>query len=163
MMVAMIIGILRTGAAQTSDPSLVLAILNERMVGRSYESFTTCLCAHITATGEFTVASGGHIPPYWNGHEMPLEGSLPLGISAWSLYASTTVQLAVGDRLVFVSDGVVEAQTKSGQLLGFDRTEELSVLPAIQIATAATEFGQVDDITVVSIRYSGAQVGAVSI
>ena len=56
------------------------------------------------------------------------------------------------------SDGVVEAQTKSGELFGFDRTCSISGSPATVIAETARLFGQCDDITVVTVEFSG--VGA---
>ncbi len=65
-----------------------------------------------------------------------------------------------GDRFTFVSDGVVEAQSKSGEILGFDRTRTLSRGPAAAIAEAARTFGQFDDITVVTVAFVGAQVAA---
>jgi serine phosphatase RsbU (regulator of sigma subunit) len=58
-------------------------------------------------------------------------------------------------RLTFISDGVVEARGTHNQLLGFDRTQQLSVLPAAAIAQAAQTHGQADDITVVTIQRKG--------
>jgi serine phosphatase RsbU (regulator of sigma subunit) len=70
-------------------------------------------------------------------------------------YDLITTQLKPGDRLTFVSDGVVEAQSRSGEPLGFDRTQELSTKSAAEIAEIANRFGQVDDITVVTIEFLG--------
>jgi serine phosphatase RsbU (regulator of sigma subunit) len=50
-----------------------------------------------------------------------------------------------------LTDGVVEAQSRSGELFGFERTRNISVQPAAQIAAAAQAFGQIDDITVLCI------------
>jgi serine phosphatase RsbU (regulator of sigma subunit) len=66
------------------------------------------------------------------------------------------VPLHPGDRLTFVSDGVVEAQSKSGELFGFERTLDISREPATRIAEIARAFGQLDDITVVTLEFSGA-------
>jgi serine phosphatase RsbU (regulator of sigma subunit) len=109
-----------------------------------------------------TVANAGHLPPYLNGEEIGVPGSLPLGIVSPAQYELTTMRLVPGDRLTFVSDGVVEAQSqsrsksRSSELFGFDRTREISREPAAQIAAAARAFGQLDDITVVTVGYSGA-------
>jgi serine phosphatase RsbU (regulator of sigma subunit) len=127
-------------------------------MGRSHGGFTTCLAAHITAEGLLTVANAGHVPPYLNGFEIAVPGSLPLGIVAHAQYEITTFKLKPGDRLTFVSDGVVECQAKSGELFGFDRTRALSREPATHIAEAARAFGQLDDITVVTVEYSGAAI-----
>jgi serine phosphatase RsbU (regulator of sigma subunit) len=127
-------------------------------MGRSQGGFTTCLTMHITPEGLVTLANAGHLPPYLNAREIAMPGSLPLGIVAGARYDSITIALAPGDRLTFVSDGVVEAQAKSGELFGFDRTRDISHRPAISIAEAARVFGQRDDITVVTLEYSGAAV-----
>jgi len=60
-------------------------------------------------------------------------------------------QLAPGQTLVLLSDGVPEARSSSGELHGFDRLSALTLLPAPDIASAAQHFGQEDDITVLSL------------
>jgi len=159
MLVSVLVGGLRAEAAHGTDPATILRSLNDRMMGRAHGGFTTCLAAHITAGGLLTVANAGHLPPYLNGEELPVPGSLPLGIIANPDYESTTVQLKAGDQLTFVSDGVVEAKAKllprPGELFGFDLTRALSVFPVQRIADAASGFGQNDDITVVTVEYCG--------
>jgi serine phosphatase RsbU (regulator of sigma subunit) len=66
-------------------------------------------------------------------------------------YIETRFQIAQGDRLTFVSDGVVEATNPQGELYGFDRTQAISTESATQIARTAELFGQEDDITVLSV------------
>ena len=62
-------------------------------------------------------------------------------------------QLAPGDRLLLMSDGVAEAQDAKGHLFGFERIEELLRKPvtAAEVAAAAQNFGQEDDISVLSV------------
>jgi serine phosphatase RsbU (regulator of sigma subunit) len=164
MLVSVLVGAIRAEAAHGTDPMNMLRSLNDRMMGRSHGGFTTCLAAHITAGGLLTVANAGHLPPYLNGVEVAVPGALPLGIIAHPEYEVTKVQLAPGDRLTFVSDGVVEAQAKllpkPGELFGFDLTRALSVFPAHRIADAASGFGQTDDITVVTVEFSGPSVSS---
>jgi sigma-B regulation protein RsbU (phosphoserine phosphatase) len=159
MMVSMIVGVIRTEAAHTSDPALLAATLNDRMTGRAggdlASGFTTCLCAYLSGSGRLVLANAGHLPPYRNGAEMPMPGALPLGMLSGVTYDAVTAQLQPGDRLTFVSDGVVEAQSKTGELLGFDRVQQLSTKSAAEIAETASRFGQVDDITVVTIEFLG--------
>jgi len=57
-----------------------------------------------------------------------------------------------GDRLLMMSDGVSEARKPNGELFGFDRVRNLSNQSAFFIADAAKEFGQEDDITVLTVR-----------
>lgn len=68
------------------------------------------------------------------------------------------LQLNPGSRLIFYSDGVVEAQNLDGELFGFERARDVSTQPAATIVEAAKGFGQQDDITVVAI----ARVAAVA-
>jgi hypothetical protein len=144
------------------DPATVLNHLNRVLLGAvpvpgavpeldSAPCFATCLCARIYPDGTLTVANAGHLSPYRDGREMALLPGLPLGVIAESEYEQTTFQLKRGDRLVFLSDGVVEATNASGELFGFERTQQMSNESARYIATAAKHFGQTDDITVVSL------------
>jgi len=164
MLVSVLVGVIRAEAAHGTDPAVLLRSLNDRLMGRSNSGFTTCLAAHISANGQLRLANAGHLPPYLNGEEINIPGSLPLGILAGQRYETTFLRISRGDRLTFVSDGVVEAQTQSksnhGELFGFDRTRDLSRQPAASIAHAAHAFGQMDDITVVTVEFSGAVAAA---
>ena len=53
--------------------------------------------------------------------------------------------------MTLLTDGVLEARTANGDLFGFERSASLSMQPAAKIAAAAQEFGQEDDITVLSL------------
>jgi sigma-B regulation protein RsbU (phosphoserine phosphatase) len=55
------------------------------------------------------LANAGNPAPYRNGEEMAVEPGLPLGMISEASYEETRYQIAHGDRLTFVSDGVVEA------------------------------------------------------
>ncbi len=153
MMVSVLVGAIRAEVEHTSDPVTLLSSLNERMLGRSESGVTTCLCARLSTNGELSIASAGHLPPYLNGRELTTPGAFPLGIVGNQTYERIALQLNPGDRLTFVSDGVVEAQNKFGELLGFDRIQAISMRPAAEIADAASRFGQIDDITVVTIEF----------
>jgi len=156
MLVSVLVGAIRAEASRGTDPTTLLRSLNDRMMGRSQGGFTTCLAAHFTAEGQLTLANAGHLAPYLNGHEIGIPGALPLGIAPHANYETISVALAPGDRLTFISDGVVEAQSRSGELFGFERTRSISRNPAAQIAESARTFGQSDDITVVTVEFTGA-------
>ncbi|MFC5861569.1 SpoIIE family protein phosphatase [Acidicapsa dinghuensis] len=159
MMVSMIVGVIQSEVSHSTDPSELASELNTRLLHRSIaqagSGFTTCLCAHLSAEGRLTLANAGHLPPYSNGRELDLPGALPLGMLEGLNYPHTSIQLQPGDRLTFLSDGVVEAQSRSGELLGFARAEEISTKPAAEIAEIASAFGQLDDITVVTVEFEG--------
>ena len=101
--------------------------------------------------------SGGR-HPYHNGKELQLDSGIPLGVMAGASYAETHLRLAPGDTLTFLSDGVVEAKTATGELFGFERTQAISSESAWNIAEAARRFGQEDDITVLRLSMSPAAV-----
>ncbi|MHB1936630.1 MAG: PP2C family protein-serine/threonine phosphatase [Acidobacteriaceae bacterium] len=152
MLVALIVGAIRTEAKHTSDPLAMLAMLNERLCGRGH-AHATCLALRIACDGAATLANAGHLPPYLNGKELPMEGALPLGMVASAEFSVMHFQLAPGDTLLLMSDGVAEAQDEQGKLFGFERIDAMLQKPitAAEVATAAQKFGQEDDISVVSV------------
>lgn len=151
MHVSMLVGVIRTFAPETTDPAIILSKLHDRLVGRT-SGISTALAAHVTASGQVTIANAGHLSPYLDGIEIELPGALPLGIPEGGSYNSVRFELAPGSRLAFYSDGVVEAQTASGELFGFERARGISMESAEAIAEKAVQFGQADDITVVTIE-----------
>lgn len=154
----LVLGALRSLAQENLSPAQTLFRLNTQLAGSSDGGFVTCLCAHVAADGKLTLANAGHLPPYCNGEEVSLESGLPLGVTPDTSYAESTVQLAPSDRLTFLSDGVVEAQSPTGELFGFDRTRAISTQSAEGIARAAQVHGQQDDITVLTLQFAPAEV-----
>jgi hypothetical protein len=148
MNVSMLMGALRSTPERS--PAKILAALNRVLVGSN--SFTTCQAAWFSANGELVLANAGHLPPYLNSQEVALPGGLPLGVLAGISYEEVRLYLHPGDRILLMSDGVVEARQPSGELFGFDRVHNLSNQSAFYIADAAKEFGQDDDITVLTVR-----------
>jgi serine phosphatase RsbU (regulator of sigma subunit) len=152
MLVALLVGAIRTEAAHTSDPAALLEILNARIHGRMNSGFATCAALHITADGSAMLSNAANPAPYLNGEEISLAGALPLGMVAEMEYDNHCFTLQPGDILTFVSDGVIEAtKSETGELFGFDRTRASSHLPALEIAQTAHTFGQTDDITVLTV------------
>lgn len=148
MNVSMLMGALRR--FEVKSPARILESLNRVLIGS--DSFTTCQVAWFGPDGEVVVANAGHLPPYLNTQEVRLPGGLPLGVISDVTYDEVRLYLHPGDRLLMMSDGVVEARLGSGELFGFDRVHNLSNQSAFYIADAAKAFGQEDDITVLTIR-----------
>jgi serine phosphatase RsbU (regulator of sigma subunit) len=107
----------------------------------------------IEADGAVTLANAGHVAPYRNGEELPMEGALPLGMIEGAESSVMRFQLAQGDRLMLMSDGVAEATDANGKLFGFERVHHLLhvATSAAEVARAALAFGQEDDISVISV------------
>ena len=148
MNVSMIMGALRS--VSNLAPAEILASLNRVLAGS--ESFTTCQAALFKADGELVLANAGHLPPYLNSQEVALPGDLPLGVLPEVSYEEVRLYLHPGDRILLLSDGVVEARNPSHELFGFDRVHNLSNQSATYIADAAKAFGQDDDITVLTVK-----------
>ena len=83
--------------------------------------------------------NAGHPSPYCDGREIQVESGLPLGVVAGVSYEETTFH---GALFTFVSDGVVEAENTERELFGFERTRDMSIKAAREIAEAAQAWGQ---------------------
>ena len=152
MLVALIVGAIRTAAQHDPDPLHVLQALNDRLCGRGH-AHATCLALRIAKDGEVTLANAGHIAPYLNGEPVAMEGALPLGMIEAPDLSVMHFRLAENDRLILLSDGILEAADAKGNLFGFERTKEMlsRAVSAAELATAAQVFGQQDDITILSL------------
>jgi serine phosphatase RsbU (regulator of sigma subunit) len=76
----------------------------------------TCLALRIAANEEATLANAGHIPPYLNRKPLEIDGSLPLGVIEDAEFSVLHFSLTQGDRLLLMSDGIVEATDVNGKL-----------------------------------------------
>lgn len=77
------------------------------------EEFVAGLLARVDLrTGTLAVVNAGHVPPYLlrDGAlgTVEVDVNLPLGMFPDTRYTSTSVQLRPGDRLLFVTDGMLE-------------------------------------------------------
>lgn len=94
-------------------------------------------------------------------------GGMPIGAMPNALYQEVTVILDPGDTILFMSDGVVEAQNAAGELFGFERLEllvtnvqgfnDMTVLVSLILKEVQEFIGQAeqhDDLTIVAVRPS---------
>jgi Stage II sporulation protein E (SpoIIE) len=161
MLVALLVGAIRSTAQFDRDPVVMLDALNQRLLGRG-DAHATCLALTIARDGAVTLANAGHMPPYLNGEPLAMEGALPLGMMEGAEFSVMRFQLAEGDRLMLLSDGIVEAMDAQGHLFGFDRVHELlrTKSTAAEVASAAQSFGQEDDISVITVTRTAVGVAA---
>ena len=146
------IGALRTLADEGICPAELLSRLNRQICAAKNGGFITCLCMHIDREGAVTMANAGHLPPYCGGVEIEVPPGLPLGLVSDTVYSETRFEFPAGHTLTLLSDGVVEATSVNGELYGFERTRTISTQTAQRIAAAARDYGQEDDITVLTLE-----------
>jgi sigma-B regulation protein RsbU (phosphoserine phosphatase) len=85
-------------------------------------SFATMVAARLGTRGEIELSNAGHVPPILqNGRisHLPPNG-VPLGLFNQSAYTSQSLFLDRGDRLVLVTDGLIESTDGRGAEYGID-------------------------------------------
>ncbi len=153
MAVSMIVGSIRTLAETTTSPAEILAGLNRRLIGRLQGGFATAIALRLDGNGACTIACAGHPAPFVNERELHFAGTLPLGVGNTANFEEMRLQLRELDQLALYTDGLLEARNSRGELYSFDRIKALfsSRPTADQAAQAAVNFGQEDDITVLTL------------
>jgi len=132
LVMAMVKAAMTTLIEEGSDETSLFRRLNQ-LVYRSTERrafMTLAFTVFDLARGTIRHTNAGHIYPYILrlGHDapIPIEGpSLPLGVRAELVTHTTETELREGDTIVYLSDGIVEAQDEQGEPLGFDHLEAL--------------------------------------
>jgi phosphoserine phosphatase RsbU/P len=129
LFMAKLISDLRAVAQRHCGPAEILHALNTELAGQSRRGmFVTLQYLLLDATlGAVRVANAGHIPPLWRHaatgaiERCELDGGPPLGILAGVTYPQTTLQLAPGDQLLLLTDGILDVTDAAGQPFGYDR------------------------------------------
>jgi serine phosphatase RsbU (regulator of sigma subunit) len=124
---AMTVHSLRAFALPGASPHVVATMLNTVVSGRSSnESFVTLIYVHVDPeSSELGFVVAGHPPPILlsaDGAEvLDVQADLPIGVDASASFHLQHATLRVGDSLVLYTDGVTEARTTGGGLLGTRR------------------------------------------
>ena len=162
MAVSLIVGALRTLAEATSSPAEILSGLNRRLSGRLQGGFATAIALRIDRDGTCTLACADHPAPFINDLELSFPGALPLGLTPTAIFEETRLKLIERDQLALYTDGLLEARSHTGELYSFDRLKTLFATnpTAEQAAQAAVNFGQDDDITVLTLTRLEAESAA---
>jgi sigma-B regulation protein RsbU (phosphoserine phosphatase) len=155
MAAALLATILRTSVHARLDlakePGLLLTDVNRQISAdlARLDSFITAQVAHFSpATGELLYASAGHCPllRYPKGSdkaEQFYSGGVPLGVMDREEYETFHVAVSPGDRFVLLTDGIYEAESPSGEQLGWDRI--VAEIPRLSIGTPHAFCGRVLD------------------
>lgn len=114
-----------------ADPAHVLTEINRSLQGKVKDSFVTACSLFIDFEKEIIRYSiAGHPPPYLQSKSNPELKRLSragtiLGPFPDAVYENEELHLAMGNRLVLYTDGLVEAKDKTGELYGDSRLEAL--------------------------------------
>lgn len=173
--------LLRAAAEKLEAPGECLRIVNAMLcIDNPSLMFTTAFYGVLdTQTGEVVYANAGHNAPYILSadgklHALPSAGGLALGVVEDALYSTQHAALAPGDTLICYTDGVTEAIDASGALYGDERLaatlagracEHPTEVLAAVVADVDAYMGltpMADDVTLLVIRYNGAEAGATS-
>jgi anti-sigma regulatory factor (Ser/Thr protein kinase) len=157
-------------------PGRVLQEANELMCAYiPPNTFVTCFYGVLEPkSGCLIYANAGHDLPYLrrrndDPEEIRARG-MPLGLMPGMLYEEGEAVLAVGDDLLFYSDGLVEAHDPKGEMFGFPRLQGLieahrstdsslnNFLLSELTRFTGKNWNQEDDITLVSLERSKVSV-----
>jgi serine phosphatase RsbU (regulator of sigma subunit) len=132
MPAALLATLLRTSIRAHSDlaedPGRLLTIIN-RQLGADLNNLGMFITAQLAffsnETDELVFASAGHCPllKFSPGAACAIQssgGGVPLGVLDEVEYESMREPIAPGDRFIFLTDGIYEAQSAAGEILGLD-------------------------------------------
>jgi hypothetical protein len=152
VLMAMLKSTARTALAGGADLPAMLAHFNRTICELDRPAiFATCAALAFDRSGTVHYALAGHPPMLLrraSGEVSELaEGSPPLGLNPAAAYASTPVELAAGDALLVVTDGLTEVFGSDSRELGIEGVRE---------AASAARYGrQLDDQTALAVRMVG--------
>lgn len=161
---------LRAVAAQPAvTPGIALAQVNRLLCADLPPGmFVTCFYAILDpATGRIHYANAGQDLPYTRRADGSVSElwarGMPLGLMSGAMYEEAETVLALGDELLFYSDGLIEAHSPAREMFGFPRLmallgEQASSAPQLDFLLNALanftgpEWEQEDDITLVVLQ-----------
>jgi serine phosphatase RsbU (regulator of sigma subunit) len=140
---------------------------NQYICNKSIRKYATLFLLRLTPDGKVEYVNCGHVQPLLHGyagesaaaHLLAADCNLPVGLFADATYASETLHLEHGQRLIVLTDGMTEAEDLSGECFGDRRLQSLigegALLPRLfeelKGFTAGAELE--DDCTMVEVRY----------
>ncbi|HEX7707952.1 MAG TPA: SpoIIE family protein phosphatase [Thermoanaerobaculia bacterium] len=132
LVMAMVKAAITTLVEEGADESSIFRRLNE-LVYRSTERrafMTLAFTIFDMEKGTIRHTNAGHLYPYLlrrgSAQPTPIEApSFPLGVRPNLETLTVETDLTEGDAIVYLSDGIIEAQDENGEPLGFDKLEHL--------------------------------------
>lgn len=157
-------GVRRQGGSLLEQASSTNAILAEHAADRSDEFVTGLLGRVDLPTGVLEVINAGHVAPYLARSDGIIELSLPIdmpfGMFPDATYRSSKLQLEPGDRVVLITDGMLERKAAENNLpASIAETRSLHPREAVRAladnALEAAGHELSDDATVLCLDWHG--------
>jgi serine phosphatase RsbU (regulator of sigma subunit)/pSer/pThr/pTyr-binding forkhead associated (FHA) protein len=110
-----------------------IASLNDFVCSRTpSEKYVTLAALRYVQSGsnaaKIEVVNAGHVPPLIIRADGQVEilgdGDMPVGLFGFAQYHVVHVTLSIGDRIVFLTDGITEAEAGDGVQFGMERLEK---------------------------------------
>ncbi|ADW67673.1 SpoIIE family protein phosphatase [Granulicella tundricola] len=156
-------GILYAQVTAGQPLAQIAAHLNRFLCARRIGKYATLVMLKIFPDGSMEYMNCGHIPPIvaGHGHARALDqGNLIVGLIPTATYESTRIQLAPGERVILVTDGVTEAENEAGDPFGDGHlTHAACGCTLHEILAEVSKFSAgapaSDDCTLLEISYTG--------
>jgi len=129
---ALVSGIMRSAAIQRPKPSQMLGMLNDALQERKLESqYVTMLFAVWNDQNQtLQVSNSGAVQPVFcrDGQALTIKTEgFPLGMFPEVHYDEIEIVTQSGDILVFISDGILDAENAPGEMYGSERLAKVLV------------------------------------
>ena len=141
----------------------IAALVNRFLCARSLEKYATMVLMKLHPNGRLEYINCGHIAPLHIsaiGVQPLNEANLIVGLIPYATYTAAEIQLAVGDRILLATDGIVEAENEAEEQFGDERFLAAAHNECIEdlldcLAGFQGRIPAQDDCTLVDARYLG--------
>jgi len=142
----------------------IASMVNRFLCTRNVGKYATMVMARFYPDGRFEYINCGHIRPLtiFGGEIRRLEESnLIVGLVAGASYTSAFESLRPGERILFATDGITEAESSAGEIFGDSGLSDVATYENIDaildcVARFQAPNPAQDDITLIDVRYAGA-------
>ena len=156
-------GIIHAQLLSKQSLPAIAAQVNQFLCTRKVGKYATMVLVKVSSDGQMEYMNCGHVQPLVVRSRNVIrldEGNLIVGLVPAASYTSAEYLLAPGDRLLLMTDGLVEAENPQGEAFGEPRLSEVArerdihgILDAVSSFHAASDTQ--DDCTLVELTFTG--------
>ena len=167
LVMATIRSLFRSITSHEEEAHDIVRMMNDTMAEQNEQNMFVTLFVGVLnlETGELHYCNAGHNAPVLNGHMLPVQPNLPIGVVTGFAYVQQTTVLRHNDVLFLYTDGLTEAEDTDKALYGEQRMLEVlgslhgerprQIVEAMEegVGTFVGKAEQSDDLTMLAIRY----------